>query len=919
MSLTPGTRIGSYEVHATLGAGGMGEVYRAHDVKLGRAVALKLLPIAFATDAARLARFQREAQVLASLNHPNIAQIYGLEETSAATGTGQATGPALVMELVEGITLADRIAQGPLELDEALGLARQVAEALDGAHERGIIHRDLKPANVMVTPDGVVKVLDFGLAAIAEGAGRQPTDVSNSPTLTMAATQAGVILGTAGYMSPEQAAGKPVDRRSDIWSFGVLLWEALTGKRLFDGETVSHTLADVLRAEIPFASLPPTTPPAIRLLLERCLDRDRRSRLRDIGEARIAIERYLAHPAGSSHSDRSPHEITGRWSVRAVVSWSAALVVLAAAAVLTVVYLGERDRPANVVRFQILPPPSTTFTNAPVLSPDGRRIAFDAPGPDGRPMLWIRSLDVLDAKPLPGTEGAMAGPLWSPDSRSVSFGMSGFPGQLKKVDISGGRPQVLADIGAFREGAWNADGVILFGVAAKGLMQVPEAGGTPVPVTLVDASRREVQHAGPAFLPDGRRFLYHRASDIPENRGIFLGSLDVPPEQQSLTRLIAADSDPVFVPTDSGGGRILFLREGTLYAQAFDGVSRVSGEAVAVAESVGSIGSYGWFSVSSTGDLAFRTGGTAGGTSELTWFDRQGTQMGTVGPRSDYALVQVSPDGKKVVTQKSERLSIGAIGSVEGARAWVADVSRGIFGRLNSGEGGEASPAVSPDGHVAFSTTLKGDLYWIPDSGVGVAEPLLLNSATVKHPNGFSPDGRFLIFDDHTANRQDLWILPIELPAGGGPRKPIPFVVTSADETFGQFSPNGKWIAYTSDEGGRREVYVQGFAPDRNPATAVGKWTISSAGGDKPRWSKDGKELFYIAPDRRLMAVPVKTGSTFEPGVAVPLFETRPQGFFPYAIGDNGRFLINTRVDVDALAASPVTVVLNWQEALRDK
>jgi Tol biopolymer transport system component len=937
VSLQPGARLGLYEIVAPLGAGGMGEVYRARDTKLNRDVALKLLPDLFAADADRLARFQREAQVLASLNHPHIAQIYGLEDSSPSTGSGQAAIRAIVMELVEGATLADRIAyvgralSGPptspdlirsgLQVDEALSIARQIAEALEAAHDKGVIHRDLKPANVMITHGGLVKVLDFGLAAVAQGSGPD-IGVTNSPTLTMAATRAGVILGTAGYMSPEQAAGKPVDKRADIWSFGVILWEMLAGQRLFDGETVSHTLADVLRAEIDFNTLPSDTPPVIRDLLRRCLDRDVRNRLRDIGEARVTIQKYLPNPAANV-TVAAPAGAAGRSSWLTSVAWSVAVVAAASAGALAFVHFRERPPAAESVRFQILPPEQTAFTTTAVLAPDGKRLVFDAPGPDGRAVLWVRSLDSLDARPLPGTEGASPGPFWSPDSRFLAFGVNGFPGRLKKVEASGGPPQTLCEYtGGFREGAWNTGGVIVFGAGPNGLARVPDAGGAPSLVTKIDPSRAEVQHAGPTFLADGLHFLYHRESRARENRGIYLGSIDARPDAQSATRLLAADSDPVYVPSSGAGGSLLFLREGALMAQSFDGRSTLTSDAIPVAEDVGNLGSYGWFSASATGALAFRTGRGAAATSALLWLDRQGKRLDQVGPPADYREVQLSPDGKRVVATRMEGVGgVASAGSLLNTRVWIAELTRGIFSRLNSGGGNEASPAFSPDGRVAYSTNFTlngavGDLYRVPADGVGSPEPLLVKSGTIKHPNDVSPDGRFLIYDDHTAQRQDLWILPLDTPPGTE-RKPVPFVVTPADETFGQFSPDGKWIAYSSDESGRREVYVQGFDPTRSPAVAVGKWQISTAGGDKPRWAKNGKELYYLAPDRKMMAVSVKLGSTFEPGVAVPLFDTKAVGFFPYDVSADGRFLVNTVSDVAASTSTPVTIVLNWQAGLK--
>ena len=572
-------------------------------------------------------------------------------------------------------------------------------------------------------------------------------------------------------MSPEQAAAKPVDKRADIWSFGVVLWEMLTGTRLFDGETVSHTLADVLRAPIDFEKLPGSTPPAVREVLRRCLDRDARTRLRDIGEARVAIQQYLANPTSDTKADDVPATPgSGRARLTAVAMGIAAVAVASAAA-LAFVHFREEPPAPEPVRFQIQPPDESAFASAVVLSPDGRQMAFEAPGPDGRTLLWVSSLDTLDARPLPGTEGARPGPFWSPDSRWLAFGVNGSPVEsLKKVDSSGGPPQTLCESrGDFARCMESVTGVILFGAGQSGLWQVSEAGGAPSLVTKVDPSRREIQHSGPAFLPDGGRFLYHRTSLIPDIRGIYLGSLDAKPEEQGGSRLLAADSDPVYVSSSSsGGGRLLFLRGGTLLVQSFDGQSALTSDAVPIVENVGNIGSYGWFSASATGHLAFRTGRAAPTDNELVWFDRQGKRVGQIGPgRDNYNGVHLSPDGRRVIIERAADATI-SLGNMLGQRTWVAEVARGIFSRLNPGDGSESSGAISPDGRVAFSSTLNGavgDLYWMPSSGVGSPEPLLVKSPTVKHPNDFSPDGRFLIFDDHTAQRQDLFILPMEPPA----------------------------------------------------------------------------------------------------------------------------------------------------------
>jgi hypothetical protein len=520
-------------------------------------------------------------------------------------------------------------------------------------------------------------------------------------------------------------------------------------------------------------------------------------------------------------------------------------------------------------------------------------------------------------------ENVSSKPFWSPDSRFIGFGVDGFPGSLKKIDTTSGVIQTVCTYnGPFRGGSWNRTGVIVFGAGTEGIARVSASGGASTALTKVNTSRQERQHAGPAFLSDGRRFLYTRTSRVPDINGIYVGSIDASPDQQSVTRSIAAEAEPVFVPSPSSqGGWVLYLRQGALLAQPVDEMVRPIGDSVPLAEDVGITGTYGWFSASETGTLAYRAGRAALQLTELRWINRQGQVLGQLGPRADYLEgIQLSRDGKRVMAARpDDTAAANGMFSFQVSRIWAADVDRGVFSRLNPGEGTESSPAALPDGRIIFSSTAGGavgDLYSMPANGIGQSQPLLVKSPTIKHPNDVSPDGRFLIFDDHSVQqRQDLWILPLDAPAGKA--TPIPFLVTPADETFAQFSPDGKWIAYTSDESGRREVYVQGFAPDRVPAAAIGKWPISTAGGNKPRWRADGKELYYLAPDGKLMAVPLKTGpSSFSPGVAVPLFDVRATGFFPYAIAPDGRFLINVVADA-ATTATPVTVVFNWQAALK--
>ncbi len=883
MPLNPGTRFGPYEILAPLGAGGMGEVYRARDTQLDREVAIKVLPSAVADDRERLIRFEREAKVLASLNHPNIAQIYGLADSGDTR--------ALVMELVAGSTLSV-----PQPIETALKYAKEIAEALEAAHEKGVTHRDLKPANIMITPEGVVKVLDFGLASVP---GREDGgDPPNSPTMTMAATRVGMIMGTAAYMSPEQAAGKAVDRRSDIWSFGVVLWETLAGTRLFHGETISHTLADVLRKPIDFAKLPASTPVPIEELVKRCLDRDVKTRLQSIGEARIAIQRYAADPNGGRVEPRP----FGRRRERV---WMGLATLFLLTTALT--FLPRSQETAVPTRFEVRPGGNAILASLisagrPRISPDGRKLAFVAGTPGGRQMIWVRPLDSVTAQPLAGTEGA-GHVFWSWDSQFLAFFADG---KLKKVGATPSSAaqvvQVVCDVPDGRSGSWGRKEVILFNRFSGGpTYRVPAAGGTPIPATTIDRSRQENSHRWASFLPDGKHFMYKARGNRGELPRVYLASLD----STSRTHLLDADSNVDYAPP----GYLLFVRDRTLMARAFD-VQRLklAGEAVPVVQRVGYAAvSGGNFSVSETGVLAYSTSDDTIIT-QLAWYDRTGKRLSSVDEPGGYRQPQVSRDGTRVAVERLDpRARDGAI--------WLYDLARGSHSRLTFGSGWQYIPVASPDmGHVLFSAGRDfGSFYQTTATGTGNPERVLSAQENAeRYLCDWSQDGRFLVFVVAGENTQeDLWTMPMF-----GDRKPFPIVQTPFSETQGQFSPDGKWFAYASDENGRPDVYVQAFPPSGI------KRQLSVVGGSQPRWRRDGKELYYIGSDRKLMAVPVKSLAILDAGGPTPLFQTRisselgPYSVFSYAVtGDGGRFLLNEPVGDEA--SPPISVVLNWMAELK--
>jgi serine/threonine protein kinase len=865
MTFNAGTKVGTYEIVGPLGKGGMGEVYRARDSRLKREVAVKVLPDAFARDAERVARFQREAEVLATLNHPHIAAIHHLEEFEDCR--------FLILELVEGETLAERIAKGPIPLDETLTIAKQIAEALEAAHEEGIIHRDLKPANIKLTPRGAVKVLDFGLAKVREG--DSPSAVlTNSPTVTVGSTF-GTIMGTAAYMSPEQAKGKEADRTSDVWAFGCVLYEMLTGRPMFEGETVNEILAGILKVEPDWLPLPPGTPEGLRRLLRRCLRKDKQERLQHMGDARIEIAEIQSGTETEIRQMPNPSRTKER------LAWGLLLAIITLVAVIASALAVRLARPVPEMRVDVVTPP----TGDPVslsISPDGQKIVFVANSGGSR--LWLRSLDSASARPLMGTDNGSF-PFWSPDNRSIGFFADG---RLKRIDIDGGSLQTFANTSANAYGGtWNRDGLILFSASpASPILRVSAAGGQPEAVTKIEAP--QLGHRFPIFLPDGRHFLYFATAAPIEASGLYIGNLDGSQPRRLLGPITALAYTP--------SGQLLFARQGTLFAQNLD-ASRMelTGSPSAVAENVVTV------SASAANSIAYRTG--SGIERQFVWLDRAGKEIEKVGNPDTATPTNpaLSPDGRRVAVSRT----VG--GNLD---IWLLELQRAVVSRFTFDAAGETYPVWSPDGRrIVFTSSRKGvnDLYLKPSTGAGMEEPLL---ATMLNKQGqdWSPDGRFLLFGSPPVN-PDIWALPMD-----GDRKPFVVVQTPFSERLGQFSPDGKWIAYESNESGRFEIYVQPF-----PGPG-GKWQVSTNGGAQPRWRRDGKELFYIGIDERLMAAPIRftsDGQSIEPSSPTPLFATHIGGAVQgtnrqqYVVSPDGqRFLMNT---ITEQATSPITVILNWK------
>ncbi|MGH9256445.1 MAG: protein kinase domain-containing protein [Vicinamibacterales bacterium] len=912
MAIGLGSRVGPYEVTALLGEGGMGKVWRVHDAALKRDAALKVLPDAFASDPERLARFRREAQVLASLNHPNIAHVYGLEQADGVQ--------ALVMELVEGPTLAERIADvgrvppsrgegtrggpagtsaGPagLPIDEALAIARQVTEALEAAHEKGIIHRDLKPANIKVRDDGVVKVLDFGLAKALEGAasaGPGPQDpayiVSQSPTLSVAATRMGVILGTAAYMAPEQAKGKTVDKRADIWGFGCVLFEMLGGQRPFGGETVSETLADVMKSEPRWESLPAALPSRVMTILRRCLEKDPTRRVRDIGDVRLALDGAFDTPLnvqamlGAAIPVVPPAPL---W--RRAAAYGGTL-LLGAVAAATAVWISTRPEPPRVARFQVPLAADTAFSffgrHLVTLSPDGQLLVYQANNG-----LYMRRMDGLEATPIRGTEeGGGRSPFFSPDGQWIGFWAGG---QLKRVGPSGGAPIVICEAENPWGVSWGEDDTILYGQGDAGIWKVAATGGQPE--RLIQVEEGEQAH-GPQLLPGGDWVLFtFRPKGVASWDDAQIVAQSVTTGERRV--IVSGGRDARYLPT----GHLVYGLKGVLLAAPFDvGTLQVRGAAVSLVEAVGDAGPTTGavhFSVAASGSLVYVPSLT-GGRRQLVFVSRDGREEPLAAEPRAYVNPRISPDGSRVALFTATDLDV-----------WVWNVASETLTRFTFDPNPDTFPSWSPDGsRIVFTSDRQGGgLFWQRADGTGTAEQLL-ESTLDPVAYGWSPDGS-LIFDElGRSGQRDIRLLRMN-----GVRTATTLLGTAFYEAGPALSPNGRWLAYDSTESGRTEVYVRPF-----PDVDQGKWQVSRGGGEEPAWSADGGTLYYLGPDS-IMAAGIQPAATFAAGAPSPVLSRTGYAFPGFDIAPDGRFLMQKLAPAEGASEVTAHLVLveNWFEELK--
>ena len=879
MTMEAGTRLGPYEILAPIGAGGMGEVYRAKDTRLGRDVAVKVLSSHLSTSEEVRQRFEREAKTISQFSHPHICSLYDVGR--------EGDTDFLVMELLEGESLADRLGKGPLPTEQLLRYGIQIADALDKAHRQGIVHRDLKPGNVMLTKTGV-KLLDFGLAKPLTAAGARPVSgasvLATEAQVSQPLTERGTVLGTFQYMAPEQLEGGEADGRSDIFAFGAVLYEMATGKKAFTGKSQASLIGSILRDDPPSISeAAPMIPPALNRVVKTCLAKDPEDRFQTAHDAKLQLE-WIAE--GGSQAGL-PAPVVARRKNREKLAWGIAAMAILAAVLATFGYVRRAPKPPRVTRFEVAIPPNVIAIDTPRISPDGRILAFNATDSGGLTRIWIRPLNALAAQPLPGTEGTTR-PFWAPDSRFIGFAQGG---KLMKIDVSGGPPTKICDAPTASDGTWSPEGVILFdGTGSDPIQRVSAAGGTPTIAVKPDAARKETQIGWPEFLPDGRHFMYMSINQKVDDSAYRIGSLDSP-ETKSFA---PAQTMLTYAPP----GYLLFVRDRTLVAQAFDAKAmKTTGEPVPLAEQIGTdaVG-LARFSVSRDGVLAYRTGESG---NRLVWIDRAGKEIETLGDPGEYGEPDLSPS--------NDRLAFDLVDlRTNKSDIWIRDLARGVNSRFTFTPGNAFSPLWSRDGGtVVFSSDREGAAGLYEKAANGQEEEkVLLKEEALVIPISFSPDGRFLAYQVRTPkNGWDAMVLPMT-----GDRKPVPIAAASFNETQGKFSPDGRYIAYISNESGRNEIYVRSYPG------AGGKWQVSNAGGTDPHWSSDGKELYYRSPDQKLMAVEIRGGTSLEAGIPRPLFlgrvhiGTARNKLVPAK--DGQRFLFVAPLGRDAM--TPTTVVLNW-------
>jgi len=883
MSLQPGTKLGRYEIRSKIGEGGMGEVYRARDEKLNRDVAIKVLPASLSENQDRLSRFEQEAQAVGTLNHPNILAVYdfGMHDNS----------PYVVSELLEGENFRDLFSDGPVPTRKATDYAIQIAHGLAAAHEKGIIHRDLKPDNLFLTNGARVKILDFGLAKLSQPAA---SDVGQTDIATRKVhTNPGTVMGTVGYMSPEQVRAGAIDHRSDIFSFGAVLYEMLSGQRAFHGESAIETLNAILKQEpSELTASNANIAPALERVVWHCLEKSPERRFQSASDVAFALESLsgvTSHPSQQTIiASALPAKRT--WNLERLIWASVCGVLFVTAAVLAWSYFWRQPVSPRSARLALELPENATHASNITISPDGRRVVFVATNSDGKNLLWLRSIDSTNAEPLPATDGAVS-PFWSADSRFVGYFANR---KLLRIDVSGGRPQALCDAGEHTGGTWNRDGVILFG-GSEGLYRVSAQGGAPTLATAV--SQKEEAHRWPYFLPDGKHFVFLGDASTSDEHHIRVGSLD----SRDSQILFGAISRVAYALP----GYLLYVNQGALIAVPFDAASfKVTGDPTTIAERIRDVGDNHEFdfSVSEEGTLAYQSGSV---NSQLTWFDRSGKKLSTVGEVTGRDHISLSPDDR-----------IAAVGLLDAdgrqSDVWLMDLTRNTTSRLTFDPAGDGNPIWSPDGTRIVFDSSRGsarqvDLYEKPASGAG-DDRLLLRSDGGKYPSSWSRDGKFILFENWVPQSKGaIWLLSV----ADGQAKPL-LQSASFNQFQGMISPDGQYVAYTSDESGREEVYLQRFP------TTDEKWTISSGGGECPLWRKDGKEIFFLHDDK-LMSAEVKLGSKVESSIPRELFNPAIRqsnlGYSYAATSDGQRFLVSNSVEADE--SSPMIIVLNWTITLK--